>query len=72
MNARQFHATEVGDKVEACVGTSDHVAKVLDKRIRPNKFLLRFHLVSGDARDQWRLPQRCTPAESSRSMGPIR
>ncbi len=71
MDARRFHQTDVGDKVLACVGTSEHVAKVLDKRIRPNKFLLRFHLANGDAREQWRLPKRCEPAFRNSPMGPV-
>lgn len=72
MNARMYHETAIGQKVLASIGTSEHVAKILGKDNRKRRFLLRFHLVNGDAREQWRSSLRCKPTNGDSPMGPAK
>lgn len=72
MNARRFHLTLTGEKVLACIGTSEHVALIVKKDPGRRKFLLRFHLAGGDAKEAWRSAARCEPADRDCAMGPTR
>jgi len=74
MTAREFHRTGIGEKVLASISNSEHVAKVMAKNVKARKFLLRFHLASGDAREIWRRACSCSRRRVGdvRPMGPTR
>lgn len=72
MYARDYHNTPIGARVMASIGTSEHIAKVIDKDDHKRKFLLRFNLASGDARKEWRMALRCQRVEQTQPMGPTR
>ena len=72
MKAEQFHRTPIGARVVASIGNSEHVASVKDKDTKKRKFLLRFNLASGEARNEWRSAGCCKRAPDEAVMGSTR
>lgn len=71
MRAHEFHSTPLGARLEASIGTSRHVARVLRKNGRRRQFYLEFHLLNGETRRTWRSAYCCSRTTHDQPLGRI-